>query len=198
MRVIAGRHKRRRLEAPPGFDVTRPTADRVRESLFNIIAPEIPGAIVLDLFSGSGALGIEALSRGASACVFVEKNPTAVSCIRANLAALGETGANVAVIVADVPEFLRAPRAFLAGSDGTGVLAASADIIFADPPYDSAWYDAALPLLEASGLCRAETLAVVEMAHGRELTGPAELPWEREGERKYGKTRLELWRRGIG
>ena len=196
MRIVAGRHKRRQLMTAPGQDVTRPTSDRVRESLFNIIASEIPGAIALDLFSGSGALGIEALSRGAAGVVFVEKNPTALSCIAGNLGALGEKGDNVAVVKADVAAFLANPSAFLTRSVGATDLAASIDVIFADPPYDSAWYDDALVLLEASGLCKAETLAVIEMAHGRELAAPPGSPWRLEGERKYGKTRLELWRRG--
>ncbi|MCA2959390.1 MAG: 16S rRNA (guanine(966)-N(2))-methyltransferase RsmD [Silvanigrellales bacterium] len=197
MRIIAGKHKRRQLVTVPGTDVTRPTSDRVRESLFNIIASETPGAIVMDLFAGSGALGVEALSRGAKHVAFVEKNPTALSCIRKNLTTLGENGTNIRIVAADVVAFLKNPSATFADPDGRDVFAASTDIIFADPPYDSAWYDEALSLLESSGLCHAETLAVIEMAHDRELAANDTVPWEREGERTYGKTRLEFWRRRV-
>lgn len=195
MRIIAGKHKRRQLVTVPGTDVTRPTSDRVRESIFNIIASEIPGAIVVDLFAGSGALGIEALSRGAKAVSFVEKNPTALSCIRKNLTAIGETQNNVVVCSADVSLFLKSPTALFASQDTRNVFAASTDVIFADPPYESAWYNEALHLLEASGLCHSATLAVIEMAHTRQLLADDTLPWDLEGARTYGKTRIELWRR---
>ena len=84
MRVIAGKARRLNLKTIPGND-TRPTTDRIKETLFNILQPEIPGCRFLDLFSGSGAIGIEALSRGAEYAVFVEKNPKACTCIRENL-----------------------------------------------------------------------------------------------------------------
>ena len=88
MRVVAGTFRGRRLVAPPG-DATRPTSDRVREALFSVLGPQVHGARVLDLFAGSGALGIEALSRGAAAAVFVDRAPAAIKAIRANLSALG-------------------------------------------------------------------------------------------------------------
>ena len=84
MRVIAGKARRLNLKTIPGNE-TRPTTDRIKETLFNILQPEIPGCRFLDLFSGSGAIGIEALSRGADYAVFVEKNPKACACIRENL-----------------------------------------------------------------------------------------------------------------
>ena len=84
MRVIAGKARRLNLKTIPGND-TRPTTDRIKETLFNILQPEIPGCRFLDLFSGSGAIGIEALSRGADYAVFVEKNPKACACILENL-----------------------------------------------------------------------------------------------------------------
>ena len=84
MRVIAGKGRRLPLKTLPGSD-TRPTTDRIKETLFSILQPEIPDCSFLDLFSGSGAIGIEALSRGAASAVFVEKNPKACSCIRENL-----------------------------------------------------------------------------------------------------------------
>ena len=88
MRVIAGKFRSRTLAAPRGLD-TRPTSDRLRETLFNVLAPRIEGAAFLDLYAGSGANGIEALSRGADRVVFVEKAASAIAAIRANLSALG-------------------------------------------------------------------------------------------------------------
>jgi 16S rRNA (guanine966-N2)-methyltransferase len=88
MRVIAGTWGGRRLQAPPG-DATRPTSDRVREALFSVLARRVDGARVLDLFAGSGALGIEALSRGAASATFVDSAPAALKALRANLDALG-------------------------------------------------------------------------------------------------------------
>ena len=84
MRVIAGTARRLNLKTVPGME-TRPTTDRIKETLFNILQPEMPDCRFLDLFSGSGGIGIEALSRGAAYAVFVEKNPKACSCIRDNL-----------------------------------------------------------------------------------------------------------------
>ena len=88
MRVIAGTYGGRRLQAPPG-EATRPTSDRVREALFSILGDRVDGARVLDLFAGSGALGLEALSRGAASATFVDSAPAAIRAVRANLAALG-------------------------------------------------------------------------------------------------------------
>src|SRR3954451_6987882 len=88
VRVIAGAWGGRRLQAPPG-DATRPTADRVREALFSVLADRVPGARGLDLFAGSGALGMEALSRGAAEATFVDTAPAALRAVRANLEALG-------------------------------------------------------------------------------------------------------------
>ena len=96
MRVIAGKYKSRRLEAPPGVAATRPTSDRLRETLFNVVAPGIEGSVWLDLFAGSGAVGIEALSRGARSVYFVESLGVAARTIRKNLHTLGiEEGADV-------------------------------------------------------------------------------------------------------
>ena len=94
MRVIAGSARGRKLAAPRG-DKTRPTPDRVREALFSILAPEVPGARVLDLFRGTGALGIEALSRGAAAATFVEKDRATVALLRTNLAVVPDASTRV-------------------------------------------------------------------------------------------------------
>ncbi len=121
MRVIAGRYGGRRLTAPPGTD-TRPTSDRVREALFSILGARVAGARVLDLFAGSGALGIEALSRGAAEATFVDAAPAAIRAIRANLAALG---AEAQVVRGDALAALRTARE----------AARQYDLVFLDPPY---------------------------------------------------------------
>jgi 16S rRNA (guanine966-N2)-methyltransferase len=121
MRVVAGEFKGRRLHAPRGRG-TRPTADKVREAVFSILG-DVAGLQVLDLYAGSGALGIEALSRGASEAVFVEADARAVAAIRRNLDPLP---VSAAVHRRDVLDFVRAPEA------GTY------DLVFVDPPYDSA------------------------------------------------------------
>ena len=124
MRVIAGKARRLNLKTIPGID-TRPTTDRIKETLFNILQPELLECRFLDLFSGSGGIGIEALSRGASYAVFVEKNPKAAACIRENLAftKLAEDGK---LLNMDVLQALRS-------LEGKGVF----DIIFMDPPYNN-------------------------------------------------------------
>lgn len=120
MRVIAGTYGGRRLQAPPGRD-TRPTSDRVREALFSALG-DLEGARVLDLFAGSGALGIEALSRGAASCEFVDRATAAIRAIRANLETLG----------IEAPVHRR--EALQALSDASG-RAAAYDLVFLDPPY---------------------------------------------------------------
>ena len=121
MRVVAGRFGGRRLQAPPG-SATRPTSDRVRESLFAVLGDRVTGARVLDLFAGSGALGIEALSRGAVEATFVDSSPAAIRAIRGNLAALG---IEADVCRADARAALRTARS----------AARQYDLVFLDPPY---------------------------------------------------------------
>jgi 16S rRNA (guanine966-N2)-methyltransferase len=173
VRVVAGHLRGRRLAAPPGTS-TRPTSDRVREALFSILGP-LEGATVLDLFAGSGALGIEALSRGASTATFVDRDRRAVEVIRANLASLGLGGA--AVLHRDALTHLRS-------AGGTH------DLVFVDPPYSCAPrlgppLSAALP-----GALSRDALIVTEsdQRHPLEL----ELPLVRE--RRYGDTRIALYR----
>lgn len=135
MRVIAGQFRSRTLAAPSGL-ATRPTSDRLRETLFNILAPRIESARFLDLYSGSGAVGIEAISRGAVHVTFVEKARPALTALRANLARLGIAG-SFTLYTGAVTAFLREPAA-----------TAGFDIIFLDPPYDhAAEYAAVLNLL---------------------------------------------------
>ena len=149
MRVIAGKARRLNLKTIPGND-TRPTTDRIKETLFNILQPEIPGCRFLDLFSGSGAIGIEALSRGADYAVFVEKNPKACACIRENLSftKLAEGGK---LLNMDVLQALRS----LEGSEPF-------DCIFMDPPYNKNLERQVLEYLKDSSLANTDTLIVIE------------------------------------
>jgi 16S rRNA (guanine966-N2)-methyltransferase len=172
MRIIAGAHRGRRLATPAGTD-TRPTSDRVRESLFSILGP-IQGARVLDLFAGSGALGLEALSRGAATAAFVERAPKAVAAIRANLQALHE---EAIVLPRDAVAFVR--DASRAGGPY--------DLVFLDPPYrDAAGLGPALdlvPLLAAGGRAVSES----------DRRGPMTLPGlEVTDERRYGDTLIRI------
>lgn len=130
MRVITGTARGRRLETLPG-DATRPTSEKVKESLFSAIQFDIEGRRVLDLFAGSGQLGIEALSRGASGCVFVDKNTDAVQIIRRNLQHTG-LAANAQVLGTDAMSYLTRPGDRF-------------DLVFLDPPYTSGLL---LPILE--------------------------------------------------
>ena len=181
MRVIAGRWGGRRLQAPPGA-ATRPTSDRVREALFSIIATHVPEARVLDLYAGSGALGIEALSRGAATATFVDSAPAAIKAIRANLAALGAAesgvGAGAEVRRIDARRFL-----------GTASAAARQyDLVFLDPPYGLAGrlgseLTAALPPVLAPGA------AVIAESDRR---APLELGLPLLDERRYGDTLIRI------
>ena len=142
MRVIAGRFRSRRLRSAPGLAI-RPTPDRLRESLFSILAPRLEGALFLDGYAGSGAVGIEALSRGAKHVIFIERSPAAIGILRANLDSLGvEEEATV-----------------LRGNVVTLLANYHPDIAFIDPPYDDTrQYTTALLLLSTttSGLLLAQ------------------------------------------
>jgi 16S rRNA (guanine966-N2)-methyltransferase len=160
MRVIAGQYRSRVLVAPKGMD-TRPTSDRLRETLFNVLAPRMENAVFVDLYAGSGAVGIEALSRGAREAVLVENAEPALRAIRANLAALGIKG-GYALEQRGVAAALRR----LASSGR------AANIVFLDPPYDSAGeYEITLGLLggECSGLLAPDAIAIAEHARKHEL-----------------------------
>jgi 16S rRNA (guanine966-N2)-methyltransferase len=101
MRISAGEHRGRRLKSPRG-EKTRPTSDRLRQAIFNVVAPRLGGARVLDLYAGTGALGLEALSRGAASAVFAERDREALRSLRANVEALG-LASRVRILAADVP-----------------------------------------------------------------------------------------------
>jgi 16S rRNA (guanine966-N2)-methyltransferase len=170
VRIVAGEFKGRPLQAPKGVR-TRPTADRVREALFSILG-DVAGARVLDLYAGSGALGIEALSRGAASAVFVEKDPRAVAAIRRNLEGLG----------ADAEIRRRDVIGFLAAAEGRY------DLVLIDPPYDSAARIAGR-LTERLPAVLAEGARVVTESDKRK---PLELPLPLLRERVYGDTRVAV------
>lgn len=152
MRIIGGSLGSRKLQAPPGL-ATRPTSDRLRETLFNVLAPRIEGAAFLDLYAGSGAVGIEAVSRGAARVVCVERTAPALKMLRDNLARLG-IEKSIEVHSGAVNVFLRR------GTAGAGF-----DVVFLDPPYDAeAEYAAALGLLGdvAAGLLNAGAIVIAE------------------------------------
>jgi 16S rRNA (guanine966-N2)-methyltransferase len=160
---------------------TRPTTDRVRESLFNVLAArlEFGGLAVLDLYAGSGALGLEALSRGALTAMFVESDHRAAVTLAANVKSLGFPGATVR----------RAPVATVLAAPAP----APVDLVFADPPYEigNADVEAVLGLLTENGWATTGTIAVIERAAaGPGLTWPA--GWTPLPQRRYGDTRLEL------
>jgi 16S rRNA (guanine966-N2)-methyltransferase len=174
MRVIAGQWGGRRLQAPSGA-ATRPTSDRVREALFSVLGTRVEGARVLDLFAGSGALGIEALSRGAADATFVDSAPAAIRVLKANLEALGATAD---VRRADVRRFLGAASA----------AARQYDLVFLDPPYRLAGrlggeLTASLPTVLAPGA------AVVAESDRR---APLELGLPILDERRYGDTLIRI------
>jgi 16S rRNA (guanine966-N2)-methyltransferase len=177
VRVVAGRFGGRRLAAPRGR-TTRPTADRVREALFSMLG-DVSQARVLDLYAGSGALGIEALSRGAQSALFVESDPRAVAVIRRNLTEIGAEGE---VRRQDVVRFLRAAAAERT-TPGTGF-----DLVFCDPPYDLAPSPAGA-LAEHLPAMTSDGARIVTESDKRR---PLELPLPLLRERIYGDTRIAI------
>ncbi|MEX2252905.1 MAG: 16S rRNA (guanine(966)-N(2))-methyltransferase RsmD [Thermoleophilaceae bacterium] len=177
MRIVAGESKGRRLRAPAGR-ATRPTADRVREALFSILGP-VEGLRVLDLFAGSGALGIEALSRGADTAVFVDSDRRAVRAVRGNLDAAGMDG-RADVVRADALRYLSRARA--AGC--------SFGLILLDPPYDAA-RRLAEPLAQRLPDLLSDDARIVTESDKRD---PLLLELPLELERTYGDTRIAVHR----
>jgi 16S rRNA (guanine966-N2)-methyltransferase len=185
LRIVGGVHRGRRLVVPSG-DAVRPTSDRAREALFNILshgefaASGIPFAdeAVLDAFAGTGAVGLEALSRGARSAVFVESDRAALAALRRNIDALGESD-RAQIMAGDAT---RPPRATVACAAA-----------FLDPPYRSGLAAPALTALAAAGWLTADALAVVELAASEEL--PRFSGFTVADERVYGAARLVFLRR---
>ncbi|MDO5152664.1 MAG: 16S rRNA (guanine(966)-N(2))-methyltransferase RsmD [Eubacteriales bacterium] len=179
MRVITGKARGVSLKTPDGM-LTRPTTDRVKEALFSIIHFEIPGANVLDLFGGTGQLGIEALSRGAKSAVFVDAREEACKLIRENLKRTRlEQGAKV--VRSDYLDYL-------------GRCREQYNIIFLDPPYAEVFLENALKRITEIDILQSDGIIVTERPLGKEL------PWEMEGysrsrDYKYGKTLLTVYRK---
>jgi 16S rRNA (guanine966-N2)-methyltransferase len=176
VRVVAGEFRGRKLVAPAG-NATRPTADRVREALFSILG-DVSDLRVLDLYAGSGALGIEALSRGAAAAVFVDSSQAAVTAIRSNLSELG----------LEAPVLRRDALAYLAAAAGGDPY----DLVFADPPYDSA-LRLGPDLAERLPPILSQDAVIVTESNKR---APLELPFPLLRERSYGDTRIAVHRNG--
>lgn len=179
MRVIAGKARRLKLLTPPGMD-TRPTTDRTKETLFNILQPEINGSRFLDLFSGSGAIGIEALSRGAAYAVFVEKDRAAAECIRKNLAftRLSDSGRILRRDVGAALKELEGEPAF--------------DHIFMDPPYGRGSEKKVLEYLAQSPLLAEGGRVIVEASLETSFDYVQALGFE-ELKRKEYKTNMHVW-----
>jgi 16S rRNA (guanine966-N2)-methyltransferase len=186
MRIVAGRHRGRPLQGPDGGAV-RPTSDRARESLFNILEhgkfatgglSPVRGARVLDCFCGTGALGLEALSRGAAAATFLDLDAGALNLARANAKTLGET-ANAQFVTADAQ---RPPRADK-----------PCTLVFLDPPYGEGLASPALLALADAGWFAPGAIAVVETAHQDAVMAPE--GFTAADERRYGKAKLTFLRR---
>lgn len=178
LRIVAGEWRGRRIAVPKG--AVRPTADKVRESWMNIVRPDLDGARVADLCAGSGALGLEALSRGASHCDFVEQEATVLASIHANLAALGASeratlhkGSAVRVVDTLMPAGAERPW----------------DVAFADPPYHKG-----IALALAERWLRAPFAAIFGVEHEVELTLPEPGPGMHLDRRQYGITALSFYR----
>jgi 16S rRNA (guanine(966)-N(2))-methyltransferase RsmD len=182
MRVIGGHDRGRRLRAPRGLE-TRPTADRVRVTLFDVLGPAVSGARVLDLFAGTGAVGIEALSRGASRVVLVERDQAALRALRANLAALGAPRAAARVMAGDVLRLLPV----LGAQEG------AFDFVFIDPPYATTLAARTLEALGASGVCREGTEVIVQHSTRTMLPAVRGLTPSRRP-RQFGDTALTFLR----
>jgi 16S rRNA (guanine966-N2)-methyltransferase len=179
VRVIAGRWGGRRLQAPKGRATTRPTSDRVREAVFSML-DTVQDERVLDLFAGTGALGIEALSRGAKRAVFVERDAAALTALRANLESLGLKESEAEVRRGEALVALHSARA----------RAETYDLVLIDPPYRRASDLGGELSLALASLLVPQARVVVES----DRRAPLQLPWEVEKERRYGDTTITIHR----
>ena len=179
MRVITGKARGRKLKEPQG-DAIRPTTDMVKESTFNIIQFSIEGRRVLDLFAGTGQMGIETLSRGARACVFVDESKAAEALIRENLKHSGLEGGKV----------LRSTAAdYVATCD-------KFDLIFIDPPYESGHLDQIIRKIEQFDILNENGIIVAE-SRSEKAMPEVTLPYEKGREYRYGKVKLTIYTRHV-
>ena len=184
VRVIAGKYRSRKLQAPPGMS-TRPTSDRLRETLFNVVAPRTPDSVWLDLYAGSGAIGIEALSRGAEQVYFVEVDKKAVRAIRKNFEAL-ELREGYEILQGEVAQSIYM-------LDERGV---TCDVCFVDPPYSMRGaYEQTLKALAGTRILKPDALVVVE--HEKHFDpGDTCGGFTRYRELKQGDAVLSFYRKG--
>ena len=171
MRVITGSARGRRLKTPENYDI-RPTADSVKEAVFNILQFDVEGRRVLDLFAGTGQLGIEALSRGAASAVFVDRDRAAVQIVKENLKTCGLSGT---VLCTDSLSYLRNCGRF--------------DLIFIDPPYDSGLYDEVLRTINQIDILSEGGIMIVEARRETPLCDMT-APYRRLREYRYGKVKI--------
>ena len=174
MRVITGSARGKRLKTPDGYDI-RPTTDNVKESVFNIIQFDIEGRRVLDLFAGTGQLGIECLSRGAASAVFVDEDGKAVKIVKENLK---NCGMSAPVYQMNALHFL----------DGCGKF----DLIFLDPPYDAGQYEAVLTRINSVDILSEGGIIVCE-SRRETLLPELKTPYKRGREYRYGKVKITLY-----
>ncbi len=182
MKIIGGELQGRHIDMPRGVDI-RPTPDRVREAIFNIVRERVPGASVLDLFAGSGALGIEAVSRGAASLFAVDKNKKCVSTIRKNIKSLSiDTGRRIDIHQQD------ALKAIKKLSDSK----IRFDLVFLDPPYYSDWVKKCLISLSNYDILNHSSLVICE--HFKKDAVPEEAgAFRRSQERRYGDTVVSIY-----
>lgn len=179
MRVITGSARGRKLRTPDGMDI-RPTTDNVKESVFNILQFDIEGRRVLDLFAGTGQLGIECLSRGARETVFVDRDITSVKIVKENLKACGFSAP---VLQQDALSYLRSCGRF--------------DLIFVDPPYDSDLYESVLETINSVDILSDGGIIMCESRRDR-IMPEMKAPYRKRKEYSYGKVKLSLYVREKG
>ena len=174
MRVITGSARGRKLKTPENYDI-RPTTDNVKEALFNIIQFDVEGRRVLDLFAGTGQLGIEALSRGARSCVFTDESREAVKIVKENLKTCGLEGT---VLQTNALDYLRRGERF--------------DLIFLDPPYDAGVYEPVLKTINSVDNLSDGGIIICETR--REIPLPVlEAPYRKRKEYRYGKVKICIY-----
>jgi 16S rRNA (guanine966-N2)-methyltransferase len=174
MRVITGTARGRRLKTPENYDI-RPTTDNVKESVFNIIQFDIEGRRVLDLFAGTGQLGIECLSRGAADAVFIDENTAAVKIVKENLKTCGFTAA---VLQQDALSYLRHCGKF--------------DLVFVDPPYDSGLYESVLETINSVDILSDGGIILCESRREKSLPD-MRAPYRKKKEYNYGRVKLTVY-----
>lgn len=179
MRIITGKYKGRKLETPDNYDV-RPTSDKVKEAIFSMLMYEVEDAVCADLFAGTGNLGLEALSRGASKCYFSDNDRTSIALVKANVEKCGAEAESV-IIAGDYMKALRR-------------ISEPLDLIFLDPPYESGYYGKALETIDSLDLLSQNGIIIAE--HGKRTDLPAQVG----GlvcfkKRRYGKSDVSLYAR---